>query len=56
MAIKDKEKWEIYVEEEYKKFNKYNVWTPIKLEDLPDMANILTSTLAMKKKSSGVQI
>ena len=54
MATKDIEKWEIAVEEEYKKINKYNVWTPIKWKDVPSEAKILTSTWAMKKKSSGV--
>ena len=55
MTTKDKENWEISVEEEYNKINKSNVWNPIKLKDVPSEANILTSTCAMKKKASGVQ-
>ena len=33
VSTKHKEKWEISVEEEYKKMKKYNVWNPIKLRD-----------------------
>ena len=56
MATKDKEKWVIYVEEEYNKIKTYNVWAPIKLKGVPDEANMLTSTWDMKKKSSWVHI
>ena len=55
MTTKDKENWEISVEEEYDKINKSNVWNPIKLKDVPPEANILTPTYATKKKASGVQ-
>ena len=52
MDNKDKEKWEIDVEEEYNKMKKYNVWTPIKLKDVIAKENIFASTWAMKKKTS----
>ena len=55
MTTKDKENWEISVEEEYNKINKSNVWNPIKLKDVPSEAKILTSTCAMNKKASRVQ-
>ena len=55
ITTKDKENWEISVEEDYNKINESNVWNPIKLKDVPSKANILTPTCAMKKKASGVQ-
>ena len=54
MATKDEKKWEISVEEEYKKTKKCYVWTPIKLKDVTSEAKILKSTWDMKKKESGV--
>ena len=55
MTTKDKENWEIYVEEYYNKINKYNIWNPIKLIDVTSETNILTPTCAMKKEASGVK-
>ena len=55
MTTKDKENWEIYVEEEYNKINKSNVCNPIKLKDVPSKAKILTPTRDMNNKASGVQ-
>ena len=55
MTTKDKENWQISVEEQYNKINKSNVWKPIKLKDVPPEAKILTPNCAMKKKSSWAQ-
>ena len=43
MTTKDKENWDISVEEEYNKINKSNVWNPIELKDFPSEAKILHS-------------
>ena len=32
---------------------KYSVWTPVKLQDLPEGTKVLISTWAMKKKANG---
>ena len=56
MTTRDKENWEIYVEEYYNKINKYNIWNPIKLKDVKSEAKLLTPNCVMKKKASGVQI
>ena len=56
VATKDKEKWDIAVEEDYKKMKKYNVCTPIKLKDVPAESKILTYTWDIKKKISRVHI
>jgi hypothetical protein len=53
MQTKDKEGWMESVEQEWNRFKKYNVWTPIKREDVPDNAKFVTTTWAMKKKSNG---
>jgi hypothetical protein len=53
MATKDKDEWDAAVAEEHRKMKNYNVWTPIKLRDVPPESKILTSTWAMKKKANG---
>ena len=56
IATKDKEKWDIAVEEDNKNMKKYNVCTPIKLKDMPAEAKILKYTWDKKKKTSRVHI
>ena len=56
MDTKDKEKWGVYVEEDYNKMKKYNFWTSIKFKDVSAEANVLTSTWSMDKKFSGLHI
>ena len=55
MTTKDKENWEISVEEENNKINKSNVCNPIKMKDVPSKVNILTPNCDMNNKASGVQ-
>jgi hypothetical protein len=53
MNSKDKEEWIKAIDEEYNKFLKYNVFKPVKIEDVPKGAKFLTTTWAMKKKANG---
>ena len=53
MASPDREKWLEAVKEEYHKMIRYNVFKFVPEDAVPDNATILTSTWAMKKKSSG---
>ena len=38
---------------EFQRYTKRNVYKPVKLEDVPKGAKLLTTTWAMKKKSNG---
>jgi hypothetical protein len=53
MKNPDKKKWEQAVKEEYEWFKKYKVFKPVKKEEVPKYAKILSTTWAMKKKSNG---
>ena len=53
MKNPDKKKWEQAVQEEYERFKKYKVFKPVKKEEVPKDAKILSTTWAMKKKSNG---
>ena len=48
-----KKEWLDAIDEEYKKFEKFKVFEPIKIEDVPKNAKILTNTWACKMKSNG---
>ena len=54
MATEDRPKWEVAVEEEHQRMVDAVAWKAIMIKDLPRGAKIVTSTWAMKKKSSGV--
>jgi hypothetical protein len=49
----DKAKWQVAVDEEHERMEKYGVWQAVRRRDLPGAAKILTTTWAMKKKASG---
>ena len=53
MASKDKEHWKAAVDEEYARMRDNKVFKAVKREDVPDGANIIDSTWAMKKKANG---
>ena len=53
METKDKVKWKQTVKEEYDSFVKHKVFKPVKRKDVPKYAKVMTTTWAMKKKSSG---
>ena len=53
MNTKDAEGWKVAVKEEWERFGKYNVFQPVKREDVPDDAKFVSTTWAMKKKSNG---
>ena len=53
MKTKDAEGWKVAVKEEWERFGKYNVFQPVKREDVPDDAKFVSTTWAMKKKSNG---
>ena len=55
MKCDDKPLWEEAVDEEYRKFKKYEVFEPIKKEDVPKDAKFVSTTWAMKRKSNGVR-
>jgi len=50
MRSPDKEEWDKAVDG--KNMQKYGVWTPVALQDLPPGTKILTTTWAMKKKAN----
>ena len=47
--------WTKAVEEEHERMIKNNVWTPVKLQDLPKDTKVLTTTWACKLKSNGTK-
>jgi hypothetical protein len=53
MATKDKAKWLVAVKEEFDRMQDHKVFKLVAEQDVPKGAKILTSTWAMKKKSSG---
>ena len=53
MQSKDKEQWLKAVDEEYERFNKYNVFKAVKRDEVPEGAKVISTTWAMKKKASG---
>ena len=42
------------LEEEHERMLKHNVWPPVKKDEVPKHAKVLSTTWAMKKKASGV--
>jgi len=55
MKCDDKKLWEEAVDEEYRKFEKYKVFKPVKKDEVPKDAKFVTTTWAMKRKSNGVR-
>ena len=53
MKTPDREGWKRAVKEEWERFKKYNVFMPVKRNDVPDNAKFVSTTWAMKKKSNG---
>jgi hypothetical protein len=53
MKSPDADEWKEEIKNEFERFQKYNVFTPVKKSDLPDDAKVLTTTWAMKKKTNG---
>ena len=53
MAGKDASEWKDEVRKEKERFDKYKVVTVVDRDSVPANAKIMTSTWAMKKKSSG---
>ena len=51
----DKKGWTKAVDEEHRRMVDNEVWTPVKVNDVPRGAKILTSTWACKQKASGVK-
>ena len=55
MSSKDAAGWKVEVGEEKKRFDKFDVFTPIKKSLLPRNAKIMTTTWAMKQKANGTK-
>ena len=55
MKSKDVAGWLEAIEEEQKKVDKYKVWIPKRLEELPANAKYISNTWAMKQKANGVK-
>ena len=55
MKCDDKDLWDEAVKEEYNKFVKYEVFKPVKRENVPKNAKFVSTTWAMKRKSNGVR-
>lgn len=55
MKCDDKKLWEEAVDEDYRKFEKYKVFKPVKKNEVPKDAKFVTTTWAMKRKSNGVR-
>ena len=53
MASADRDKQKLAIKEEHERIVKNNVWTPVKLTNLPFDSKLLTTTWAMKKKANG---
>ena len=53
MQCGDKAAWDEAVEEEYQKFKRYKVFKPVLKEDVPAGAKFVSTTWAMKRKSTG---
>jgi len=53
MESPDRDKWKLAIKEEHERMVKNNVWTPVKLTNLPFDSKLLTTTWAMKKKANG---
>jgi hypothetical protein len=53
MTGPDVDKWAMAVLEEHDRMENNEVWAPVSINQIPVDAKILTSTWAMKKKSSG---
>ena len=53
METQYQENWEAEAEEERKKMEKYLVWKPRILKDVPAGAKVITSNWAVKKKAKG---
>jgi len=53
MKTGNREKWDAAVDEEHRKFQKYNVWKAVSKDKVPRDAKVLTSTWAMKLKTNG---
>jgi hypothetical protein len=49
----DKIKWEKAVREEHNRMLKFNVWAAVRRKDISAATKVITSTWAMKKKTSG---
>ena len=52
MATDDKDDWEAAVEEKIKNMDKYDVWTPRKLQHFSTDAKVITSAWATKKTAN----
>lgn len=58
MANDDEEErrgWQEAVDTEHEKMKKFNVFKPVRKEDIPKGTKIITSTWAMKKKANGTK-
>ena len=53
MAGNDRDHWKKAIGEEHKRMVDNNVWEPVKIENLPSNAKLLSTTWAMKKKANG---
>jgi hypothetical protein len=53
MKTPDKKKWQMAVDEEHERMNKYKVWKPVNKKDFRKGEKVLSTTWAMKKKSNG---
>ena len=51
----NEEGWTKVVDEEHKCMVENNVWQPVKLQDVPKGAKVLTLTWACKQKANGVK-
>ena len=53
MRSPDAEAWKAEIKNEYDRFSKYKAFTVVPIKSLPKGTKILTTTWAMKKKTSG---
>ena len=53
MKSKDKKEWELEIENEKKRFDKYSALSPVPRNSIPKDGKVMTITWAMKKKSNG---
>ena len=51
METQDRDNWEAAVEEERNNMEKYSLWTPRILKDVPAGSKVITYTWSTKKKA-----
>jgi hypothetical protein len=55
MKAWDKDQWKDEIQNEFERFEKFDVFTPIKRSDMPPGVKPISTTWAFKRKANGVR-